>query len=274
MKPSDCLTSEFYYHCKNSGNRLAVAIVKYAKTSQQTNAGKQTYFSFYINNNVDFHSLLKTIVLLANPEKIQYEKNPFFNPTDVSVESILGSNETLSYTYSLESTKYFNNKFYLKITPQESAFTKISIAADPFQILLMLKTIYYLGGYCKQDFKKTSKRSSHFENFTHFKFSQQGKWKANFTKNKIDSFLVPQKEQFFKDIKPISMIDVKNLYHDNTDFRTVKPNDQSLEFFKQLADDELKQQTIKNKEDLEKRLNQKRFSKNESDIIESHNFKA
>lgn len=266
LKPRECFTPEFYYYCVNSGSPI-LQLINFAQPGEPNfQVDKSLFFSFYINNHVDLHSLLKTIVLLAKPDSIQYENNSFFNPTNVSVDSILNNIEAISYTYSLSSEKYFNGKFYLKINQQDNEFTKISIQAYPFQIALMLKLIHYLGGYIKGDFKDKNPRLQEQRGFHYFKFSQQGKWKANFTKKKLESFYVPQKEQFFKAIQPISMADVAS-FHSKEELFKINRVSKCFEQIAALAEAENIVKTFEEKQALEKILNKKAITSEESDII-------
>lgn len=241
LKPQETLTPEFYNICINNAH---IASTPIPKENFKTEQEYQKYFyafnrtlglNFYINPSVDIQSILKVIVLLTGAKDIRYLKSETFSPTNVSIDSILNHKETVSYTYEIYTDNCFDKSFMIKIYPKELRLTTISIKARPYQVLVALQMIYFLGGYIKEYVKKDIKRSKMFDGFSHVKYSQQGRWKNNFAKADHPAFLVSQKDSFFKKIKPIAKEEALKLY-DGHNSKVFTPEHLEFLYSKETAD--------------------------------------
>lgn len=221
LRPEETLLPEFYNLCLNNA-QIASSPISPDNLKNEQEYQKYLYafnrtlgLNFYINPSVDLQSILKVIVLLTNAKDIRYVRNNTFSPTDVSIDSILNQTETLSYIYEIQTDNCVDEKFMVRVLPKELNLTTISIKARPYQILMALQMIYFLGGYIKEYVKNDIKRPKMFDGYTHVKYSQQGRWKNNFAKSSHPTYLVSQKESFFKKIKPIEKEEVLSFYNGN-----------------------------------------------------------
>lgn len=253
FKPQELLTPDFLKLVNDHAVPLRIRDNKTDNEKVRIVNQSTMLFNFYISDLVDIQSLLKMIIILTEAKDIKHINKGGFNPYDVSIDSILKSSESTYFTYLVTTDKVLEGDFYIKITPRINGFTKISIKPKPFQLVLAKKMIHYFGGNIEFSFHRNKTPSAKYDGYTGAKFSQQGRWKSNFAIKEPMHFIKLQKEIFFKNIVPISNLDVIKMYEarkNNDDF-----TDENIKFVREQAE---KEEIIEKKLLIDKNMNRKK----------------